>query len=76
MCNQKFKKDLYRKRFFRPSNPLLRTASNIIKNLDGTNEEKLGQFEMVVKTEDFREKYPGLIGKDVAEIIRLQLSNF
>lgn len=76
MCNPKFKKDLYKKRFFRPSNPLLRTASNIIKSLEGTNEEKLGQFEMVVKTEAFWEKYPGLIGKDVAAIVRLELSNF
>jgi hypothetical protein len=51
-------------------------ASNIIKSLDGSNEEKLGQFEMVVKTEQFRRKYPGLMGKDVATIVRLQLSKF
>jgi hypothetical protein len=76
MCNPKFKKDLYKKRFFRPSNPLLQMASNIIKSLDGSNEEKLGQFEMVVKTEQFRRKYPGLMGKDVATIVRLQLSKF
>jgi len=76
MCNPKFKKELYKKRFFRPSNPLIQTASNIIKNLVGTDEEKLGQFEMVIKTKAFQEKYPGLIGKDVAEIVRLRLSNF
>ena len=76
MCNPKFKKDLYKKRFFRPSNPLLQTASNIIKKLEGTNEEKLGQFEMIEQTEAFRKKYPGLMGKDVATIVRLQLSKF
>ena len=51
-------------------------ASNIIKSLDGTNEEKLGQFEMIEQTEAFHKKYPGFVGKDVAEIIRLQLSKF
>jgi hypothetical protein len=76
MCNPKFKKDLYKKRFFRPNNPLLQMASNIIKSLDGSNEEKLGQFEMVVKTEQFQRKYPGLMGKDVATIVRLELSKF
>jgi hypothetical protein len=76
MCNPRFKKDLYKKRFFRPNNPLLQIASNIIKSLDGSNEEKLGQFEMVVKTEQFQRKYPGLMGKDVATIVRLELSKF
>ena len=51
-------------------------ASNIIKSLDGSDEEKLGQFEMIEQTEAFHKKYPGLVGKDVAEIIRLQLSKF
>jgi len=51
-------------------------ASNIIKNLDGSNEEKLGQFEMIEQTEAFHKKYPGLVGKDVAAIVRLELSNF
>ena len=76
MCNPKFKKDLYKKRFFRPNNPLLQTASNIIKKLEGTNEEKLGQFEMIEQTEAFHKKYPGLMGKDVATIVRLELSKF
>ena len=76
MCNPKFKKNLYKKRFFRPSNPLLQTASNIIKKLEGTDKEKLEQFEMIEQTEAFHKKYPGLVGKDVAEIIRLQLSKF
>ena len=47
MCNPKFKKEYYKKRFFRPNNPLLRMASNIIKKLEGSDEEKLGQFEML-----------------------------
>jgi hypothetical protein len=51
-------------------------ASNIIKNLDGSDEEKLGQFEMVVQTEQFQRKYPGLLGKDVATIVRLELTKF
>jgi len=76
MCNQKFKKDLCKKRFFRPNNPLLQMASNIIKKLDGTDEEKLGQFEMIQQTEAFHKKYPGVIGKDVAAIVRLELTKF
>ena len=73
MCNPKFKKGSYKKRFFRPSNPLIRMACTLTKDLVGTNEEKLGQFEMVVQTKEFKEKYPGLMGKDVASIVRLQL---
>lgn len=76
MCNPKFKQESYKKRFFRQSNPLLQQASSIIKQLDGTDEEKLGQFELVVKTEAFQRKYPGLLGKDVATIVRLQLSKY
>lgn len=76
MCNPKFKKESSKKRFFRPTNPLLQMASNIIKNLDGSDEEKLGQFEMVVQTEQFQRKYPGLLGKDVATIVRLELTKF
>jgi hypothetical protein len=48
-------------------------ACTLTKDLVGTNEEKLGQFEMVVQTKEFKEKYPGLMGKDVASIVRLQL---
>ena len=73
MCNPKFKKEYYKKRFFRPNNPLLRMASNIIKKLEGSDEEKLGQFEIFIQTEEFRRKYPGLLGKDVATIVRMQL---
>lgn len=76
MCNPKFKKESCKKKFFRPSNPLLQTAFNIIKKLDGSNEEKLGQFEMIERTEAFHEKYPGLMGKDVAAIVKLELSKF
>ena len=73
MCNPKFKKEYYKKHFFRPNNPLLRMASNIIKKLEGSDEEKLGQFEILIQTEEFRRKYPGLLGKDVATIVRMQL---
>ena len=48
-------------------------ASNIIKKLEGSDEEKLGQFEIFIQTEEFRRKYPGLLGKDVATIVRMQL---
>lgn len=73
MRKTKFRKDLTRKRFFRANNPLLVEASKVMNQLYGTNEERLGQLEMVVKTEAFQEKYPGLIGKDVATIVRSQL---
>lgn len=45
-----------------------------MNQLYGSNEERLGQLEMIAKTEQFQAKYPGLIGKDVATIIKLQLS--
>ena len=73
MCNPKFKKESCKKRFFRSNNPLLRDATAVMSRLYGTDEEKLGQLEMVVKTEAFQRKYPGLRGKDVAEIVRQQL---
>ena len=38
-----------------------------------TNEERLGQLEMVIQTEEFRRKYPDPMGKDVASIVRSQL---
>ena len=76
MCNPKFKKEYRRKRFFRPNNPLLQTASNIIKKLEGSDEERLGQFEMVVQTEEFKRKYPGLLGKDVVSLVRMQLGKY
>jgi len=73
MCKPEFRKDLIRKRFFRTNNPLLIEASKVMNQLYGSNEERLGQLEMVVQTEEFRRKYPGLIGKDVAAIVRSQL---
>ena len=73
MCKPEFRKDLIRKRFFRTNNPLLIEASKVMNQLYGSNEEMLGQLEMIVKTEEFRRKYPGLIGKDVATIVRSQL---
>lgn len=73
MCSPKFKEESYKKKFFRKNNRLLRYATAVITQLYGTDEEKLGQFEMVVKTEAFRRKYPGLIGEDVATIVRMQL---
>ena len=74
MRHRKSKQESSKKRFFRQSNRLLREASKVMKQLYGSNEERLGQLEMVVKTEQFRKKYPGFTGKDVATIIRLQLS--
>ena len=76
MCSPKFKKESYRKRFFRKNNPLLVDAKKVMNALYGTNEEMLGQLEMVVQTEQFQRKFPGLLGKDVAFIIRQQLSRF
>ena len=73
MCNPKFKKEHYKKRFFRPNSPIIQTASNIIKNLEGSDEEKLGQFEMIVQTEEFHRKFSDLKRKDIAVIVRLQL---
>lgn len=64
------------KRFFKKRSPLVRSASRIIKQLYGSNEERLGQFEMIEQSEAFQRKYPGLLGKDVAAIVRLQLSTF
>lgn len=64
-----------RKRF--SNNRRLRMAASIIKILDGaTNEEKLGQFEMIAHSESFQRRFPGLLGKDVATLIRLQLSKY
>ena len=77
MCNPKFKKESYKKRFFRPNNRLLRMAASVINNLDGaTNEEKLGQFEIIVNSEPFQRKFPGILGKDVATIIRSELMDY
>jgi len=73
MCKPEFRKDLIRKRFFRANNPLLREASKVMDQLYGSNEERLGQLEMVIQTEEYNRKYPGLIGKDVASIVRSQL---
>lgn len=78
MCNKKFEKsfdeDIRKKRFFGQDNRLLRTASSIINQLYGNNEERLAQFEMIAKTEQFQKKYPGFIAKDVATIVRIELS--
>jgi hypothetical protein len=73
MCKPEFRKDLIRKRFFRANNPLLREATKVMNQLYGSNEERLGQLEMVIQTEEYNRKYPGLIGKDVASIVRSQL---
>ena len=76
MCKRRFKKESLRKRFFRPNNRLLRMASSVINKLDGTNEEKLGQFEMIVNSEAFKKRFPGLIGEDVATIVRAELFEY
>jgi len=73
MCKPEFRKDLIRKRFFRANNPLLIEASKVMNQLYGSNEERLGQLDMVIQTEEFRRKYPGPTGKDVALIVRSQL---
>ena len=73
MCKPEFRKDLIRKRFFRANNPLLREATKVMNQLYGSNEERLGQLEMIIQTEEYNRKYPGLIGKDVASIVRSQL---
>lgn len=73
MCKPEFRKDLIRKRFFRANNPLLREATKVMNQLYGSNEERLGQLEMVIQTEEYNRKYPGLMGKDVASIVRSQL---
>ena len=73
MCKPEFRKDLIRKRFFRANNPLLREATKVMNQLYRSNEERLGQLEMVIQTEEYNRKYPGLIGKDVASIVRSQL---
>jgi len=62
------------RRFFGKNNPLLRIANRIMKQLYGSNEEKLGQLGMIEQSEAFQKKYPGLVGKDIAAIIKLQLS--
>ena len=73
MCKPEFRKDLIRKRFFRANNPLLREASKVMNQLYGSNEERLGQLEMVIQTEEFHRKYPGKTGEDVASIVMAQL---
>jgi hypothetical protein len=74
MCKPEFQKELSKKKFFRQNNPLLREASRIMNQLYGSNEERLGQLEMVMKSEQFQTRYPGTIGKDIAIIVKLQLS--
>ena len=70
---KQIKEESYKKRFFRKSNPLLRNANRIIKDLEGSNEERLGQFEMIERTPQFKEKYPELKGKDIAFLVKAQL---
>ena len=74
MCKPEFRKDLIRKRFFRANNPLLREATKVMNQLYGSNEERLGQLDMVIQTEEYNRKYHGLIGKDVASIVRSQIN--
>ena len=59
-----------KKRFFRPQNPLLRVADTIIQKLDGTTEEMLGQFEMIVQSENFQKRYPDLLAFIVRQKLR------
>ena len=71
---KKIKEESYRKRFFSKKNPLLRNANQIIKSLTGTNEERLGQFEMIEETSQFKEKYPNeLKRKDISFLVKSQL---
>ena len=70
---KQIKEESYKKRFFRKNNPLLRNANRIIKDLEGSDEERLGQFEMIERTTQFKEKYPELKGKDIAFLVKAQL---
>lgn len=81
MCNPRFKKESYKKRFFRPNNSLIREAKKVIKQicgpdeenqLYGSDEEKLGQLEMVIKTTSFQRKHPGYHARDVETLIEMQ----
>ena len=74
MCTSKFMEEAKQKRFFGEDNRLLRTANRIISQLYGNNEERLAQFEMIAKSEQFQKKYPGLLAKDIAAIVRIELS--
>ena len=74
MCNQKFKKEAKQKSFFGKDNRLIHTANRIISQLYGNNEERLAQFEMIAESEQFQKKYPGLLAKDIASIVRIELS--
>jgi len=78
MCNKRieesFDGDIRRKRFFGQNNRVLRAASSIINQLYGNNEERLAQFEMIAKTEQFQKKYPGFLAKDIASIVKIELS--
>ncbi len=76
MCNQKFKKEAKQKSFFGKDNRLIHTANRIISQLYGNNEERLAQFEMIAKTEQFQAEYPGFLAKDIATIIKLELSDY
>lgn len=69
MCN-KYKKEHYKKVFCRVNNPILKKASKIVDNLVGSKEEKLGQLEMIVRSEDFKERHPGFEAQDLATIAR------
>ena len=73
---RKFKREAERKRFFRQDNRLLRISSSIIKKFDGTNEEKLGQFEIFSQSEEFHKRYPHPLGEDISILIRLQLLGY
>ena len=74
MCNPKFKKETKQKSFFGKDNRLIRTANRIISQLYGNNEERLAQFEMIAESEQFQKKYPGLLAKDIAAIVKIELS--
>ena len=68
----KYKKESYKKRFGK--NPLLKKASKLVDSLVGTNEEKLGQLELMIQSEDFKQRHPGFEAKDLATIARSMLT--
>lgn len=70
------KQEVLRQRFFRYNNPILRGADRIIDGLDGTNEERQGQLGILVKTEEFKARFPGFRGEDVAYIANAELGNY
>ena len=67
---RKQKREKKRKRcqktFCRPGNIVMKVATRLADQVDGSPEEKAGQLEQIFKTEEFQQKFPGFRGKDIA----------